>query len=114
MSDETNETKGKIQIKPKSVSKGILPPKGGSISREIEELSKEVRKLKKQVGRLLNIAEHEENIIDEYRGKQITLKLIEGSEEKGNLKEITKFQIVIEQNGVDSHFYKSAISKYHF
>lgn len=108
----TNESKEKIQIKPRGLKSQNVAPKISS--KEIEELMKEVKKLKKQVGRLLNIAEHEENVVEQYRGKPTTLKLIDGSEETGTLKEITKFQIIIEQDGADNHFYKSAVVKYHF
>ncbi len=109
MSDETKE---KIQIRQRGSRSG--GPRSSVGPKDVEELQQDVKKLKKQVGRLLNIAEHEESLIEEYQGKPITLKLVDGSEEVGTLKEITKFQIVIEQDGSDNHFYKSAVIKYHF
>ena len=105
----SDEVKGKIQIKPKGARSG-----GPGNAKDLDELKNEVKKLKKQVGRLLNIAEHEESIVEEYRGKTMTLKLVDGSEESGALKEITKFQIVIDQDGSDNHYYKSSVIKYHF
>ncbi len=108
----SEEAKGKIQIRQKGPRSGGSRPSIGP--KDVEELQQDVKKLKKQVGRLLNIAEHEENLIEEYRDKSITLKLVDGSEEVGTLKEITKFQIVIEQDGSANHFYKSAVIKYHF
>ena len=104
-----DETRGKIQIKPKQKSF-----QGNSKGVDIEQLKKEVKNLKKQIGRLINIAEHEEHIVSENRDKPITLKLLDGSEETGTLKDITKFQIIIEQGGADIHYYKSAVVKYSF
>ena len=101
-----DESKGKIQIKPKLKQPYKNP--------DVEQLKKEVKALKKQLGRLLNIAEHEEQIVEENQGKNMTLKLSDGSEETGLLKDITKFQIILDQDGIDTHFYKSAVIKYSF
>lgn len=107
-----DEVKGKIQIKPKGSKPGYKPQQINQ--KELDDLKQDIKKLKKQVGRLLNIAEHEESIVEENRGNNMNLKLIDGSEESGLLKEITKFQIVLDQDGKDAHFYKSAIVKYSF
>ncbi len=111
----SEELKGKIQIKPKGAPKPSFgKPVSGSSSRDMEEVKQELKKLKKQVGRLLNIAEHEENIVEENRGKEMTLRLSDGTHETGVLKEITKFQVVLEKDGLDIHYYKSSVISYHF
>ncbi len=105
------EGRGKIHIKPK----GLGSVRSSSINyKELEEIKREIKNIKKQLGRILNIAEHEESILEKYKDKIMTLKLVDGSEEKGNLKEITKFQIVLSQNKTEVHIYKSSVLKYYF
>ena len=111
MNDEIN--KAKIHIRPKG-SKISQVNKQIEVNKQILELKDDIRNLKKQVGRLSRIAQAEENILETYRDQTIILKLMDGSEKRGILKEITKFQLVVDQQGLNSFFYKSAVLYYYF
>ena len=92
-----NEKK-KIEIKPK-------PQQGNNLNKEIDNLRNEIKSLKKR----LNQVEIKEMFLDEKIGSNIHLELMTGNTINGTLKNISRYMIDIEVDGLTKHYQKHAI-----
>lgn len=79
-----------------------------------DPITKDLINLKKQIGRLWYIILPDEMILEKHKDQEMTLKLVDGSVEKGILKEITFFQIVLNVDGIETYYYKKSVKNYSF
>lgn len=112
-----DELRNKIQIRPrpKSEPRSSTGQTGQTGNfREIEEIKADIKRLKKHLGRIINTSQHEDTLLSENKGKSIILQLMDGKEATGKLEDITKFQMVLEVQGLKQYFFKSAIVSFYF